>query len=73
VRGVPVDRCRLWYWRHKRLMERREVAEKAGIALSTYANLESGFAPRGRIKTVRAIARALGVSAEKLVDTKNIR
>jgi DNA-binding XRE family transcriptional regulator len=52
--------------RTKRQMTRAELAERAGISPWTIRAIEvRGVEPK--IATVRALARALGVSAEKLL------
>ncbi len=53
--------------RTKRQMTRAELAERAGLSLWTIRAIEvRGVEPK--IATVRALARALGVSAEKLMS-----
>ena len=52
--------------RTKRQMTRAELAERAGLSLWTIRAIEvRGVEPK--IATVRALAKALGVPAEKLL------
>jgi transcriptional regulator with XRE-family HTH domain len=43
------------------------LADKAGVGLSTLANLESGFVKRARPETIRALSSVLGVKPQSLV------
>ncbi len=53
--------------RERKGLTREQVAERAGLSLWTIRAIEvRGVEPK--IATVRALARALGVSAEKLMS-----
>ncbi len=65
--GIHVDAVELRYWRHKRVLSRHDLAEKADVGHSTLANIESGHSERARVKTLRAIASALRIEPSKLV------
>jgi transcriptional regulator with XRE-family HTH domain len=67
MKTLRVDGEEIRYWRHKRVMSRQQLAQEAGVGRSTLANLESGWKETARPETVRAIAKALKVSPEKLV------
>jgi transcriptional regulator with XRE-family HTH domain len=47
--------------RRRRLLTQRELAAKAGIAMSTLSKIERGI-ERPRIAVMRALAQALGVA-----------
>lgn len=65
--GENIKRAR----EHKGLKQ-EEVAEKAGIPLSTYKNYEHGKQPPPGDR-IGAIARALGVSADEIVFDESER
>ena len=50
-------------------MSQKEVAEKAGVAKSTYSQYESG-ARLPSVEVVKRIAMAVGVSADILLNTQ---
>lgn len=56
--------------RHLRLnagLTQDELAERAGVSRTTLCNLERGYRPN-RLGALSAIAAALGVSVESLVE-----
>ena len=59
---APVPSLR--YWRIKRLMTQRQLAEKAGVATSTVAHGEQAY-PLSLL-TAAKLAEALGVSVQAL-------
>jgi DNA-binding XRE family transcriptional regulator len=67
VDSVRVNAEEIRYWREKRVLTRRELCQRSGIGLSTYADLESGYRPRARVETVKKIAAALQVDPPRLV------
>ena len=60
-------RVKLREWRLKRFLSQRELAEKSGVRQPTIARLETR-AQRPRPKTVRVLAKALGVKPSELVE-----
>ncbi|MCT7418384.1 helix-turn-helix domain-containing protein [Pseudomonas aeruginosa] len=58
--------------RERKGLRQEQVAEMAGIPLSTYKNYEHGKQPLTR-RPDRAIARTLGVSADELVFEESER
>jgi hypothetical protein len=60
-------RVRLREWRLKRFLSQRELAERSGVRQPTIARLET-HAQRPRPKTVRVLAKALGVKPSELVE-----
>jgi transcriptional regulator with XRE-family HTH domain len=62
---APVPSLR--YWRIKRLMTQRQLAEKARVATSTVAHGEQAYALS--LLTAAKLAEALGVSVRALQDT----
>ncbi len=63
---------RLWAIRNTRGWTQTELAEAAGISITTVTHLETGkVAPR--LGTVRKLARALGLSVEELGEGKDPR
>ena len=63
---------RLWALRITRGWTQTELAEAAGISITTVTHLETGkVAPR--LGTVRKLARALGLSVEELGEGKDPR
>ena len=55
----------LRYWRDRRLLSMRELAEKAGVGYVTIFRLEHGKTATGR--TVRKLAEALQVTPDDLL------
>lgn len=60
-------RTRVRYWRLKRFLTQKELAEKAGVGEVTISNIERGTPPR--ISTARSLAKALDVRPEELYTT----
>lgn len=60
-------RLRLREWRLRRFLSQRELAEASGITQSTIARLETD-AQRPRPKTIRVLAKALGIEPGELVE-----
>jgi transcriptional regulator with XRE-family HTH domain len=60
-------RLRLREWRLRRFLSQRELAERSGVRQPTIARLEVG-AQRPRPKTVRVLAKALGIEPGELVE-----
>lgn len=65
---MKVNPIELKYWREKSVLTRAELAEKAGIARSTYYAIERGSQPTARAQTIRKIAAALEITPDKLVE-----
>jgi XRE family transcriptional regulator, fatty acid utilization regulator len=49
-------------------MTQQDLAMKAGLSISAVVQLEGGKVPDPRISTLRALARALGVSVDRLTE-----
>lgn len=57
----------LWQQRQRALMRQDELASAAGVAIATVGELERG--DRGaQTRTVKAIAKALGVDPQLLIE-----
>lgn len=59
---------RLRQLRHERVLSMRELEEKSGVSYNTIYRLENGITG-GQPRTIRKLARALGVDAVELVKT----
>lgn len=59
-------RLRLREVRERKLMTQTELADRAGLTLSTISRLENDL-QRPRISTARVLAEALGVQPEDLI------
>lgn len=57
---------RLRYWREQRMLTMRELAEAAGVSLTTVNRLEHG--KPGEMRTLRRLAEVLKVNPRDLVD-----
>ncbi len=68
-RGVPVPGLRSW--REARLLTQEELAERAGVGLSTVKNGELG--QNIQFRNVRKLAVALGVQPELLTRDQSGR
>jgi len=65
--GIRVDPAELRFRRGKRVITRKELADKAGVACSTCYALERGTQRTCRPETIRKIAAALSIRPERLV------
>jgi transcriptional regulator with XRE-family HTH domain len=54
--------------RKRKLLSQRELARKAGVALSTIYLLEAGKTERATFKVMRAVSEALGVPADSIAE-----
>jgi len=70
--GIRVDATELRYQRQKHVLSCRELAQEAGVAYSTLANLECGFARYARPETIRRLAAVLGVKPQSLVVVERL-
>jgi transcriptional regulator with XRE-family HTH domain len=64
-RATSVTTPALHYWRTKRALLQRELAERAGVDLTTVQRLERGLS--SRLHTVRKLAEVLGVDPADLM------
>ena len=53
--------------RHKAGWTQAELAERAGLSWISVAELESGKQRNPKLRTIRRLARALGVSYDRLI------
>ncbi len=58
-------RVRLEEWRRRRLLTQGELAEKAGVGISSIVRIEKGQG--ARVTTLRKLAAALSITPEQLV------
>jgi transcriptional regulator with XRE-family HTH domain len=66
---VEVNVDRLKALRHRRVLTLRELEQRSGVAYNTIWHLENG--KRGaQPRTLRKLARALGVEPEELVKVE---
>jgi transcriptional regulator with XRE-family HTH domain len=63
---------RLRFWRDRRALTQQELADKAKITRVALARIEAGVA-EPRPSTTRALARALGVGVEDLMESLNAK
>jgi len=70
--SVPIDAAQLKRLRLRRVISRPQLAQRAGLAYSTLANIETGFTTHARPETVQKLARALRVKPEALVDLEKL-
>lgn len=54
--------------RQKKKLSQEKLARLTDISLNTLTKIESGFTKRPSIQTIHRIAKALGVSLDKLVE-----
>ena len=54
-------------WRRQRFLTVRALAEKAGVAYTTVVRAETGR-HQPTMKTIRRLAKALGIKPEQLVE-----
>jgi transcriptional regulator with XRE-family HTH domain len=64
----PLIATRLKTLREKAEMSQQQLATKAGLSISVVAHIEQGKKPDPRMSTVRALAQALGVSSDALMN-----
>ena len=64
-RGGLIVRVRLEEWRRRRLLTQGELAEKAGVGISSIVRIEKGQG--ARVTTLRKLAAALSITPEQLV------
>ena len=62
-------KVRLREWRQRRLLTQEELAEKAGVGVTTIVRIEAGQS--ARISTLRKLAAALDVTPEQLMGDAN--
>ena len=55
-------------YRQKFKLSQEELARKAGITYSTLIKLESGANKNPTVKTLQQLAKALGISIDKLLE-----
>ncbi len=65
---MEVDVKRLRQLRHERVLSMRELEEASGVSYNTIYRLENGITG-GQPRTIRKLAKALGVDAGELVKT----
>ncbi len=63
---MEVDVAKLRELRHRRVLTLEELAQKAGVGRNTIWRLEHGVMG-AQPRTIRKLAKALGVEAEELV------
>jgi transcriptional regulator with XRE-family HTH domain len=66
---VEVNAAMLREMRRRRVLTMEELADKAGVGRNTIWRLEHGVMG-AQPRTIRKLARALGVEAEELVRTE---
>ena len=57
-------RVRLEEWRRRRLLTQGELAEKAGVGITTIVRIEAGQG--ARVTTLRKLAAALDITPDQL-------
>ncbi len=57
---------RLREWRQRRLLSQEELAQKAGIGVTTVVRIEGGMG--ARLSTLRKLATALEVTPDQLLS-----
>ncbi len=67
-RFTEVNGARLRRLRRERALSQRELSRMTGVAFDTISRLETGK-QRAQPRTIRKLARALGVEPEDLVKT----
>ena len=58
--------------RERRLMTQEELARASGVGIATISRLETGKV-KPSLKTIRTLAKPLGISAEELYDLLALR
>jgi transcriptional regulator with XRE-family HTH domain len=64
-RGGETVKVRLREWRQRRLLTQEELADKAGVGVTTIVRIEAGQG--ARISTLRKLAQALEITPEQLM------
>jgi len=54
--------------RQQKKLSQEKLARLADISLNTLTKIESGFTKRPAIQTIHRIAKALGISLDRLVE-----
>lgn len=73
ARGPRIDGSKIRRVREERAMlQRREVAQAAGVSYQTMYNIESGAQKTTRRVTLRKIARVLGVEVSELLESEEL-
>lgn len=57
-----MEPLRLAQWRRRRFLSQEELAERSGVSKRTIVALESATPPQPQGRTVRALAKVLGVT-----------
>jgi transcriptional regulator with XRE-family HTH domain len=60
-----LERKTIAQWRKARWLTQEELADKVGVSLTTISAWEGGKQPR--IKNMRALAEALGVTPDQII------
>ena len=58
--------------RRRQLLSQRDLAARAGVALSTIYLLEAGKTGRTTFKVMRAVSEALGVPPETIAEFRRV-
>ena len=58
--------------RRRKLLSQRDLAARAGVALSTIYLLEAGKTERTTFKVMRAVSEALGVPPETIAEFRRV-
>ena len=58
--------------RRRKLLSQRDLATRAGVALSTIYLLEVGKTERTTFKVMRAVSHALGVPPESIAEFRRV-
>ncbi len=61
-------KVRLRAWRRERGLSQAELAKKAGVTALYLSQLETGLREDPSLPVLRRLAKALGVSAEELLE-----
>jgi transcriptional regulator with XRE-family HTH domain len=71
AKDTPIIATRVKGLREKAGMSQQELAVKAGLSVSVVSQIEQGRKEDPRMSTVRALAQALGVPSDALMDEEN--
>ena len=58
--------------RKRHLLSQRDLAKRAGVALSTIYLLEAGKTERATFKVMRAVSAALGVPPQQIAEFRRV-